>query len=408
MPAIVVPTPSQFGVYIHFPYCQQRCPYCDFAVAVRKEIPHERYLRAVLTELACKAPLYPDRRAVSIYLGGGTPSLWRPDCVAAVVAAVAVAFPPPPGCTPELTLECDPNGVDANQLVALRQAGINRLSIGAQSLQPRHLHQLGRRHAPGDVPTIIERARAAGFTNLSLDLMIGLIDQRRDELDADLRGVLALQPEHVSLYQLTIEPGTALAASIRAGRRAPPSDEEQADAYDRVREVLGAAGYHHYEISSFARRRAGDPDYRARHNRLYWTLGEYLGLGVSAHSFRWLQPGSGGERFANERGVESYLKVWASGDHPPIESAAAAPGLALHEHRDAAALSREALWLGLRALDGLSRAAYAAVHGQDPLVAHAARIDDLQRRGLLEVAGDLLRLTRRGVLFADEVGAAFL
>ena len=169
--------------------------------------------------------------------------------------------------------------------------------------------QLGRQHVPSEVVTVFERARAAGFTNLSLDLMIGLIDQKRRELDDDLQGVLALRPEHISLYQLTIEPGTALAAAVKRGRATAPTDDEQADAYDRVREVLAAADYTHYEISSFARRdpagladSVGDGiDYRARHNRLYWTLGEYLGLGVSAHSFRRLADGSG-ERFANQRG----------------------------------------------------------------------------------------------------------
>lgn len=409
------PALPRFGVYIHFPYCLQHCPYCDFAVAVRKQLPHERYLRAIRAELASKAALFADRAAVSIYLGGGTPSLWRPDCIAAAIAAVTDAFPPPPGCTPEITLECDPAGVPADTLRALRQAGVNRLSIGAQSLQSRHLVQLGRQHAPADVQAVVARARAAGFANLSLDLMIGLVDQQRGELDDDLQQVLALRPEHVSLYQLTIEPGTALAAAVRRGQCTAPTDEQQADAYDRVRAVLDPS-YEHYEISSFARRVSSDQpevDYRARHNRLYWTMGEYLGLGVSAHSFRRL-PGGGGERFANQRGVESYLGLWAAASAPPpalpkdANDAAAAPGLALHEHRDPAALSREGLWLGLRALTGLSRQEFFATHGYDPLVRDGAQIAALVERGLLAVEGDLLRLTRRGALFADEVGAVFL
>ncbi len=403
----------RFGVYLHFPYCRKHCPYCDFAVAVRKQLPHDRYLRAIRAELRSKAPLFAGRAAVSVYLGGGTPSLWRPDCIAAVLAAVLAEFPPPPGCTPEITLECDPAGVDAEALHALRQAGVNRLSIGAQSLQPRHLVQLGRQHAPDDVRAVVARARAAGFANLSLDLMIGLIDQQRHELDDDLQAALGLRPEHISLYQLTIEPGTALSAAVRRGQLTAPSDDQQADAYDRVREVL-AADYEHYEISSFARRApAGGPfeaieaiDYRARHNRLYWTLGEYLGLGVSAHSFRRF-PEGGGERFANLRGVESYLAAWAQ-DHPPLTDPAAAPALALHEHRDAAALAREGLWLGLRALTGLSRKEYLTQHGHDPLSQHRAQIESLQARGLLAVEGDLVRLTRRGALLADEVGAVFL
>jgi oxygen-independent coproporphyrinogen-3 oxidase len=389
-PPAISPALPRFGVYLHFPYCRQHCPYCDFAVAVRKQIPHDRYLRAIRAELLAKAPLFAGRRAVSLYLGGGTPSLWRPDCIAAVIAEVLAVFPSPPGCTPEITLECDPNGMEPAQLHALRQAGVNRLSIGAQSLQPRHLVQLGRQHVPEDVRTVVARARAAGFANLSLDLMIGLCGQQRSELDDDLQGVLALRPEHVSLYQLTIEPGTALAASIRRGHSTAPSDDEQADAYERVREVLGSAGYAHYEISSFARRpppalaeattpATADPDYRARHNRLYWTLGEYLGLGVSAHSFRRLPDGSG-ERFANQRGVESYLAVWATKDPgagPVLHDAATAPGLAMHEHRDGPALAREALWLGLRALDGLSRREFVAQHGHDPVASYREAVATL-------------------------------
>lgn len=401
-----------FGVYIHFPYCQQRCPYCDFAVAVRKTIPHERYLLALRAELLAKAPLFPGRRAISVYFGGGTPSLWRPECVAAALDAVLATFPSPRGITAEVTLECDPHGVSDEQLAALRQAGVNRLSIGAQSLQPRHLSQLGRQHRPGDVPDLVRRARALGFANLSLDLMIGLIGQRPAELSDDLARLLELAPEHLSLYQLTVEPGTALSARVRRGEVTPPDEGAQADAYDQVRRTLQGAGYLHYEISSFARRTEADQaagrDLRAVHNRLYWTSGEYLGLGVSAHSFRRLSDGSG-ERFANVRGVESHLELWG-GPAAPVAFTPEpdAPGLQLYEHRSAEELGREALWLGLRALDGLSCERFAAQHGYDPRQLHAELLARLVERGLLERSGEILRLSPRGALFADEVGAEFL
>lgn len=405
-----------FGVYIHFPYCQQRCPYCDFAVAVRKTLPHERYLAALRAELGAKAALFAGRRAVSVYFGGGTPSLWRPECVAGALDAVLAAFPSPPGVAPEVTLECDPHGVSDEQLAALRQAGVNRLSIGAQSLQPRHLKKLGRQHQPGDVPDLVQRARALGYKNLSLDLMIGLIGQRPAELADDLARLLALAPEHLSLYQLTIEPGTALAARVRRGEVPPPDEGAQADAYDQVRRTLKGAGYLHYEISSFARRTEADQaagrDLRAVHNRLYWTSGEYLGLGVSAHSFRLLPDGSG-ERFANVRGVESHLALWGGRSAPvaftPAEPpSCGAPGLQLYEPRSADELGREALWLGLRALDGLSCERFAALHGYDPRQRHAELLARLVERGLLERSGEILRLSPRGALFADEVGAEFL
>jgi oxygen-independent coproporphyrinogen-3 oxidase len=410
-----------FGVYIHFPYCSQRCPYCDFAIAVRRTVRHERYLDAVLAELEEKAPLYAGRRAVSVYFGGGTPSLWRPDCVARALDEVLARFPPEPGVHPEVTLECDPAGLAAPTLAELRAAGVNRLSIGAQSFDRGHLRVLGRRHVPDDIESLVRAARQEGFANLSLDLMIGLIGQKRGELDADLRKLIALGPEHVSLYQLTIEPRTPLAARIRRKEMPAPVEEFQAEAYDRVREVLKDAGYRHYEISSFARtaearkKESGAFDYRSRHNQLYWTGAEYLGLGVGAHSFlRTFPPGSTagyGERFANQRGIDNYLSLWAPPDGaapPRFFLQESAPGLALYERLEEDALRREAVWLLLRRIEGFSLSRFAAEYGVDPRTEYASVIAALVEKGLLEVAGDVLRLSQRGVLFADEVGASFL
>lgn len=395
-----------FGVYIHFPFCQQRCPYCDFAVAVRKQIPHDRYLRAIQNELAQKKSLFPGRRAVSVYLGGGTPSLWRTDCVATVCREVLAAFPSPEGVSPEITLECDPHGATAAGLAAFRAAGVTRLSIGAQSFEPQHLIQLGRQHRPDEISALVGMARAAGFANLSLDLMIGLAGQSASELDRDLARLVAVQPEHVSLYQLTVEPGTALAASIARGRALAPDPDQQAAAYDRVRSVLAQAGFRHYEISSFAR--AGSVDYRAVHNRLYWTGGEYLGLGVSAHSFRRLESGDG-ERFANTRKVETYLRLWSAALERPSEFPLSdGPGVDLYELRPRDALAREALWLGLRALDGVSCSRFAQDFGEDPRRSHGETLAKLVARGLVELDGEVLRLSHQGALWADEVGAALI
>lgn len=402
-----------FGVYIHFPYCSQRCPYCDFAVAVRKTIRHERYLDAVTAELLAKAPLYAGRRARSVYFGGGTPSLWRPECVAAALSAVRQAFPPPGGTELEVTLECDPASLSAEAMAGFFTAGINRLSIGAQSFARRHLVVLGRRHQPEQTAALVQAARQVGFRNLSLDLMIGLVGQRPSELEADLQALLSQTPEHVSLYQLTVEPRTPLGASVRRGMVAAPDPHAQAAAYERVREVLAAAGYSHYEVSNFARRDGG-VELRSQHNSLYWTGGEYLGLGVGAHSFRRFRgagaDGPYGERFANQRGVDGYLALWAKGSGVPPAFALGedAPGLSLYERLHADALAREAVWLGLRRLEGISCAGFAAEYGVDLQTEYGDAVAKMAARGWLEVAGDTLRLTPEGVLFADEVGAAFL
>lgn len=392
-----------FGVYVHFPYCRQRCPYCDFAIAIRREVPHGRYRDAILAELGDRAPLYPGRRAVSVYFGGGTPSLWRPGDVRQVRAAILGAFPPPEGTSPEVTLEADPKDLDGRTLAALREAGVTRLSLGVQSLRERRLVELGRQHSAAEARRAIAEARAAGFDNLSVDLLIGLPGQRRRELQADIDGLLRLAPAHLSLYQLTVEPGTALSAAVRAGRVRMPGSERQAWAYELVQAELAAAGYEQYEISSWAQ--GGGPDRRSAHNRLYWTMGEYLGLGVSAHSLRLLPPGEGGgERFANERGTERHLAKRWDGPRP----LASDERLAHYERLAPEALAREALWLGLRLLQGISRRDFAARHGHDPLERQGEDIARLARRGLLSVEGDALRLTPQGVLFADEVGAALI
>lgn len=372
-----------FGVYIHFPYCRKRCPYCDFAVHARARIPHEQYAAAVCRELALRAPLFAGRRLASVYFGGGTPGLWRADCLGAVLAAVRAAFSPE-GDALEVTVEANPDDLPRAHLEALRAAGVTRLSIGVQSLQDKHLRTLGRLHGPAEAERAVTEARAAGFERVSVDLMFALPAQTLTELEADLAGVLALPVDHVSVYNLTIEERTAFGGLQRAGVLSVPDSGVAAEMYERIDQRLGRAGFAHYEISSWAR-----PGARAVHNTLYWTGGEYLGLGCSAHSFRRL-PAGGGERFSAVRAVDAWLR---------------APELAGHETLDAAALEREAVWLGLRLLDGIDRAAHRRLHGVDPVEAHAGEVERLVAEGLAEVTPERLRLTRRGVLFADEVGA---
>lgn len=389
-----------FGVYIHFPYCRKRCPYCDFATHARERIPHERYARAVLDELKARAPLYAGRTLRSIYFGGGTPGLWRVDCLAQVLTEIRATFATEEDSQPEITVECNPGELPDEQLHALRAAGVNRLSLGVQSLEPRHLVTLGRLHGTDEPRDAVRRARAAGFDNLSLDLMFGLPSQTLPELDRDLDGILGLGPEHVSIYNLTVEERTPFGAMQRAGTLLLPDTGLVAEMYELVDARARAAGYDHYEISNFAR-----PSRRAVHNSLYWAGGEYLGLGSSAHSHR-LLPDGRGERFATVRSVDDYLKlIDRAGSAPRL---ADDPALAMHEELAADALEREGMWLGLRLLDGVSRAIHAARHGADPAARHADELGRLVREGLIEITPELIRLTRRGVLFADEVGARFL
>lgn len=351
----------------------------------RARIPHDAYADAVRRELALRAPLFDGRALHSIYFGGGTPGLWRADCIASVIAAVRSSFPSENDV--EITVEANPDDLPRAQLEALRAGGVSRLSLGVQSLDAKHLHTLGRLHGRAEAERAVAEARAVGFDNVSVDLMFGMPSQTLTELESDVAGVLAMAPEHVSVYNLTVEDRTAFGGLQRAGMLSVPDSGVCAEMYERIDARLAGGGLEHYEISSWAR-----PGRRARHNTLYWTGGEYLGLGCAAHSFRRL-PGGGGERFSVARSVDDWLRE---------------PAVATRETLDAAALEREAVWLGLRLVDGIDRAAHARLHGVDPVAAHEAEVARLVDEGLVRVTAERLALTARGVLFADEVGARFV
>lgn len=387
-----------FGVYIHFPYCSKRCSYCDFAIAVRRRIPHQRYADAVLRELSARAPLYDGRTLFTVYLGGGTPGLWDPACVERVLAGVRGAFG---GAAPvEVTLEANPGDLAPGALSRLRTAGVDRLSLGVQTFARRQLDVLGRAHGPEEAARAVAEARAAGFDNLSLDLIFALPGQTLGDLDLDLARLIDLGAEHLSLYGLTVEERTPFGALSRAGLLPRGGDEVEAEMFERVERRLRAAGYDHYEISNYAR-----PGRRAVHNGLYWTGGEWLGLGSSAHSFRRL-PDGGGERFATWKQVDRYFAaVSRIAPHLGPDD----PLVASHERLTADDLAREAIWLGFRLLDrGVDRAAFAARFGADPVARFPAEFARLAAEGLVRLEADRALLSPRGVLVADAVAARFL
>ena len=376
------------GVYVHFPFCGVRCPYCDFAVDTRADIPHDAYADAVIGELAARRAWYDGAGPLaSIYFGGGTPGLWRPDALGRVIDAVRASFGAPPADALEITVEVNPGEVDEARLRALRAAGVNRLSMGAQAFEDRLLRTLGRNHDAAAIPAAVCAARAAGFKALSLDLIFGVPEQSRDDWRRALEAVVALAPEHVSAYALTIERGTAFGALDRAGKLPRPDDELTAAMFEDAGEALGAAGLPRYEVSSYAR-----ADRRARHNGLYWTAAPYLGLGVSAASFRPLADGTGW-RFSNPRATETYLAAARAGAVTPRHV----------EQRLAADLENEAVWLGLRTVAGVDRAAHRARYGRDLLEGRDDAVRACLAAGWLVVDRDSVRLTRPGFLLADEV-----
>ncbi len=382
------------GVYVHFPFCGVRCPYCDFAVDTRAEIPHDEYADAVAVEIAARAAWFDGAGPlVSIYFGGGTPGLWRPDALGRVLEAARETFGDPAASGLEITVEVNPGEVDEARLAALRAQGVNRLSIGVQAVDDRLLGALGRNHSAAAALACLPTARAAGFADVSIDLMFGVPGQSMDDWRRAVDAVVALAPEHVSAYALTVERGTAFGSLDRAGRLPRPDDEVVAQMFETGRSALEAAGLPQYEVSSYAR-----DGHRARHNRLYWSLAPYLGVGASASSFRPLADGTAW-RFANPRGTDAYLRAGRAGG--------GSPAVRQIERRRAADLENEALWLGLRTIGGIDRAAHRVRHGVDPVSGREAAVARATAAGWLTVDEERLRLTPAGVLYADEVAAWF-
>ncbi|MGZ6080505.1 MAG: radical SAM family heme chaperone HemW [Myxococcaceae bacterium] len=382
---------ARVGLYVHFPYCLRRCPYCDFTIAVARRVPGARYADAVLAELRLRLearPAWAERSLDSVYLGGGTPSLWDPQDVARVLQGVQGALPVSPAA--EVSLEANPEVADAARLAGYRAAGVNRLSLGIQSFDAGVLATLGRSHSPLEAESAFHAARAAGFENVSVDLILGVPGQSLGQSVADARRTAALGPEHASSYVLTVErehlgAETVFSRRLRQGRLALPDEGAVVEMMDAVGEVLGGAGLARYEISSHAM-----PGRHSRHNALYWTGGESLAVGAGAVGFH--ASGTGGVRTTNLRSTPRWLEAVEAGRLPDEE----------RETLDAVALYEERLLLGLRLRSGLDLFALWARSGVTP---RRTELEALIRDGFLEPVDQRFRLTTRGAHVHQELSA---
>jgi oxygen-independent coproporphyrinogen-3 oxidase len=381
----------QLGVYIHVPFCLRRCGYCDFAssATAASEIPHRAYAAAVVRELELRAGDHPGLELASIYLGGGTPSLLAVGAIGEMLDAIRGRLAASPAL--EITIEANPGTVDERRLSALRALGVNRLSLGVQSLDDRSLALLGRIHDAAAARAAIRAARAAGFTRLSCDVIFGLPGQTLAHHLAQLRALCELAPDHVSAYGLSLSPGSALS---RAGLQ-PAADELQAEMMEAGRALLEEAGLPQYEVSSFA-----PESERSRHNLLCWSGRPYLGLGASAHSM--VQDGAETLRIANPP-LSRYLEAAPSPGAVPARLEGA-----VLERVGEASSRFELLFLGLRTVDGVDREHYAARFGADPLAHFGPALRELEAQGLLSLANGRLAPTRRGIWFADELALRLL
>ena len=379
------------GLYVHFPYCLRRCPYCDFTIAISRTVPGERYADAVLAELRLRIaqrPAWTERPLDSIYLGGGTPSLWAPREVGRVLERIASALPL--AADAEISLEANPEVADTARLAGYRATGVNRLSLGIQSFEPAMLTTLGRSHSPSDAEAAFRAARGASFENVSIDLIHGVPGQSLAGAVEDARRAVALGPEHVSSYVLTVDRNhlgaeTVFSRRLRQGRLVLPEDDAVVEMVDAVGEVLASAGLERYEISSHA-----VPGRHSRHNALYWTGGESLALGAGAVGFH--HDGGGAVRTTNLRSTPRWLEAVEAGRLPDEDRETLGPG-ALYEER---------LLLGLRLRSGLDLARLWAERGIAP---RSAEVDVLVRDGFLEPLGPRFRLTRRGTHLHQEISA---
>lgn len=380
-----------FSLYVHIPYCDSKCPYCDFNSYAVKRWPEAEYTEALIAELRAAAarPEWADGAVQTVFFGGGTPSLFAASSIAAVLEGVRALWPRT-AADIEVTLEANPGTVDAGKLERFRAAGINRISFGAQSFNPRHLARLGRIHSAGQAIDAIRAARAAGFDNLSFDLMFAVPGQTLDDWQADLDTALALAPDHLSAYNLTYEDGTAFQAERRRGALTPVAEEIEVAMFTQTRHHLAAHGFAAYEISNFTR-----PGRECAHNLNYWRAGAYLGVGAGAHSFA-PRPAAG-RRWSNERLPQRYLERVRAGGHARVSE----------EHLSPEQARGEYAFLGLRCTEGIGAAAFAERFGLEFPRAFS-HVERLRCDGLLEQVAGRWRLTPRGLLLADSVFATFV
>ena len=374
----------QFGVYLHWPFCLSKCPYCDFNSHVRRAaIDEPRFVRAFAAEIASTAARVPGRVVSSIFFGGGTPSLMQPETVAAILDAVARHWTIAPDA--EITLEANPTSVEAGRFRGYRAAGVNRVSLGVQALDDRALAELGRLHSAREALDAVAIARSA-FARVSFDLIYARPQQTPQDWASELTRALAEAGEHLSLYQLTIEPETPFAALHEAGKLTTPDDDIARALYDTTQEVCAAHGLPAYEISNHAR-----PGAESRHNLIYWRAHEYAGIGPGAHGR--LDIDGARHATAAEKRPEAWLAAVESEGH----------GLITDDELTREEMADEFLLMGLRLAEGIDPQRYEKLAGRalDP-----ARIAALQENGLMETtAAGRLRVSLPGFPVLDAVVA---
>jgi putative oxygen-independent coproporphyrinogen III oxidase len=376
------------SVYVHFPWCLQKCPYCDFtSMSIRRsDVPHAAYADAVLRELDWHAANADLGELESIFFGGGTPSLWEATELGRVVAAIVAAFPHRRADL-EISVECNPSSLDDRQAHALCAAGVNRLSIGVQALDAGRLRYLGRLHDADGALTALRAARRA-VPRVSADLMFGTPGQRPAEFLAEVCRLLELELSHLSVYALTIEPNTQFGQLHKKGRLPLAKEDDYADTFLATAELLAGAGFTHYEVSNYAR-----PGQTARHNQHYWRGGDYLGLGCAAVGCKLLEPGRA-RRVRNQSDPQTYVNAAGLRELYDFE-----------ETLDAQAIIREGLLLGLRTAAGVDVTSLGQRASEHPQLGRERALSRAEERGNLVRKQNTWRVPKERWLHLDGIVA---
>jgi oxygen-independent coproporphyrinogen-3 oxidase len=379
---------SSAGIYIHIPFCRSRCSYCDFATGIYESTLADRYVQALVKEILRWQEIESPAAIDTIYFGGGTPSLLSAWQIEVILAGIHSRFASKAAADVEVTMEMNPGTVTPALLEEFQRLGINRASFGAQSFDDRELARLGRSHTAKDTRQTFNCLRDAGFANVSFDLIAGLPGQTLEGWGRNVDEALALRPEHLSFYLLEVHEGTPLAEHIRRGVQPQPDDDLTAQMYELMLDRAGSEGYEHYEISNLCL-----PGFESRHNTKYWTGAPYYGFGCSAHSY----DGSY-RRWSNERDVARYSELIERNASPVVER------IELSKHQKRA----EALFLGLRMMEGVDLKRHHLQFGIDVRDSHELELARFREAGLIQYDGDLIKLTRSGTLVSNEVFSAFV
>ena len=390
----------RMALYVHIPFCETKCPYCDFNTYAKIEPLIPAYMSALMAEIEIWGSMLGKPSVYTVFFGGGTPSYIPAERIALLTAAIRQSFEIEDGA--EITLEANPGDCNAAKLASYQDIGINRVSIGMQSFDDDLLRLLGRRHSATEAISAYRTAQDAGFDNISIDVMYGLPYQTLDSWRRTLGQATNLRPQHISLYALTLEGGTPMERAVTAGRLPTPDPDLAADMYEMSEDELGAVGYLHYEISNWAMEGR-----QSRHNLAYWRNEPYLGVGPGAHS------SLGGHRFSNLNPPREYIRRLENHGSPPIatggrvDNPAAAigssPVVDFVEVIDKRTEMAETMMLGLRLDVGISIREFESRFGESPFTLYEEELEEVALAGLVEMIDGRIRLTARGRFLSNEV-----